>query len=115
MKFHQLRPGTRFEYRQQTYRKVSPLKAANEADGTERLFARSAEVRPLDERGEVIAGLPAAVSGDEIERALARLVASLGEAAGLLDPPLNGQQRAALELAIGKVVDDFRADLVVRR
>jgi hypothetical protein len=46
MKFYNIPIGTRFEYRDETYRKSGPLVAVREANGSQQLMMRSANVKP---------------------------------------------------------------------
>lgn len=47
-KFHQLRPGQRFQWQGETYEKINPLLARSLESGTQRLIPRSTAVTPLD-------------------------------------------------------------------
>jgi hypothetical protein len=111
VKFHQLRLGARFRYRGMVLRKISPLKAAAEVDDLQKLIPRSAEVSPLDERGEVIAQrLPDTLPGARLEAALGLFLAACEHAATRTDPALTDAQRAQLMQAL----QTAGHDLVVR-
>lgn len=47
-KFHQLRPGQRFQWQDETYEKINPLLARHLDSGAQRLIPRSTAVAPLD-------------------------------------------------------------------
>jgi hypothetical protein len=47
-KFHQLRPGQRFQWQDETYEKINPLLARHLGSGAQRLIPRSTAVVPLD-------------------------------------------------------------------
>ena len=47
-KFHQIRPGQRFQWQGETYEKINPLLARNLEGGAQRLIPRSTAVTPLD-------------------------------------------------------------------
>jgi hypothetical protein len=112
MKFHQLRPGARFRYRQAVLRKVSPLKACNETDDAQRLIPRSAEVTLLDERGEPVRRIvPATLAGSAVESALGHLTASFDHDLAQIEPPLTEVQTAQLRQALHRAVRDLQGRL----
>ena len=114
MKFHQLRPGARFEYKGTFFRKVSPLKGANEADESHRLIPRSAEVALLDELGQPVAeSLPETLARDRVEIELATFMAACDQAAARLAPPLTDAQRAQFQLAISGASQDLLTRLAL--
>jgi hypothetical protein len=100
LKFHHLRPGARFEYNGDIYRKVSPLKGSNETDGTQRLIPRSAEIMPLDAGGEAISKMPESLPRTTVESVLDKLASRCVAALDTTDPALDPQQHAALKQAI---------------
>ena len=105
MKFHELALGTVFRYRDAIWRKISPLKAADEADGSQRLVPRSAAVEPVDEAAEPVAAtLPDHLSGTRVAVALDELLAAHRQAAAVLDPPLSPAQRDQLHRAFTAAV-----------
>ena len=116
MKFHQLPPGAAFRYRDAIWRKISPLKAADEADGSQRLIPRSAEVGLVDEAGEPVAeSLPDQLPGARVALALDGLTTACAQAATLLDPPLSAAQLDQLRSAIAAAARDARARLALER
>ena len=67
MRFHQLRPGARFRYKETIYRKISPLRGASETDETQKLVPRSAEVTLVDEQGQAVAAkLPQSLDSGQL-------------------------------------------------
>jgi len=97
MKFLQLRPGTRFRYQDRVFRKTSPLKATDEADGTQRLIPRSAQVTALDEAGsEQASQLPETLPASAVEDALAALTDAVRLAVEQAEPPLGDEESARL-------------------
>ena len=116
MKFHQLRPGARFRLQGTTYRKVSPLKAASEADDSQRLVPRSAEVALLDDAGNAPAAtLPEDLPRARVEAALDALLAACRRATERTDPPLNEGQLVQLEQAFDAARTDILARLATPR
>lgn len=114
MKFHQLRPGARFEYRGMAFRKVSALKGASEADDSHRLIPRSAEVDLLDDQGRRVAQkLPEKLASERVENELEKFFVACDLAATRLDPPLTDSQRAQLQLAVGRAGRDLMARLTL--
>lgn len=116
MKFHQLRPGARFRLRGAIYRKVSPLKAASEADDSQRLVPRSAEVALLDDAGTaLVETLPENLSRASVEAALDALLAACRRGAERTDPPLSETQLTQLEQAFEAARTDILAGLAMQR
>ena len=114
MKFHQLRPGARFRYRQMILRKVSPLKAAREDDDTQLLVARSAEVVLVDDSGEPVQErLPDTLPRARVETALEQFFAACARATTRIDPPLSDAQQAQLAQAFNAASQDLLAQLAV--
>lgn len=114
MRFHQLRPGARFRYKETIYRKISPLRGAGEADETQKLIPRSAEVTLLDEQGQAApAKLPQSLNSSQLEAELKRLSAACDQAALRLDPPLTESQRTALQHAISSASEDLLTRLAL--
>jgi hypothetical protein len=112
VKFYQLRPGARFRYRGGIYRKVAPLKAASEADDSQRLIPRSVEVTLLDAQGEAVAdALPDMLPGRRVEAAIERFLPACERAATLIDPPLSESQRTQLQRAFTTAGQDLLMDL----
>jgi hypothetical protein len=112
VKFHQLRPGARFRYRELVLRKVSPLKAASEHDDTQRLIPRSAEVTLLDDRGDAVAEtIPATLAGSVLKNELSRLIASFEETLARTEPPLTDVQMAQVLQALHREVRDLKGRL----
>lgn len=111
MKFFQLPGGARFRYRDEIYRKVSPLMAAAEGDEKPRLIPRSASVAPLDEGGGPLPeALPAMLPGGLFEQAVSDLIAACLDEAARIDPPLDGDQMRQLAAATERI----RADILSR-
>ena len=114
MKFHQLRPGARFEYKAIAFRKISALKAASEADDSHKLIPRSAEVDLLDDKGRRVAEkLPEKLAGELVETELEKFFAACDLAATRLDPPLTDSQRTQLQLAVSGAGQDLLARLTL--
>ena len=116
MKFHQLQLGAVFRYHDAVWRKISPLKAVDEADGSHRLIPRSAEVGLAAEAGR--AGdetLPKRLPGPQVQAALDGLVAACAQAAARLDPPLSPAQLEQLQRAFAAAARDARARLALTR
>jgi len=112
VKFYQLRPDARFRYRGETYRKVSPLKAANEADDSQKLIPRSGEVTLLDRQGRAVAEeLPEMLPGSRIEAAIGKFLPTCERAATHIDPPLSESQRTQLQRAISAAGHDLLIQL----
>lgn len=115
MKFHQLPIGAGFRWRGETYRKVSPLKAAEDGSDTQRLVPRSAPVSPVDASDEPVEHrLPDVLDRADLEAALAQCGAALARALDLSEPPLTGEQRAALQQAHARALADLIARLAKR-
>jgi hypothetical protein len=106
LKFHQLRPGTRFRFGDKTYRKISPLRASDDSDGSQRMIARSAEVTVLDDSGRDIKALPELLGRTSVESAITQLGRRLLTALDQVDPALQPLQRAALRQAVEVATDD---------
>ena len=116
MKFHQLRPGTRFRYQGVTYRKISVLMAASEPDDTQRLVPRSAQVDVLDDGGQVLVNsLPDSLPGTLVETTLIQFAASCMTAATTIGPPLTPDQLAQFEHAIATARTETLARLANRQ
>jgi len=114
VRFHQLRPGARFRYKETTYRKISPLKAASETDETQRLIPRSAEVTLVDEHGQAVtAQLPESLESGQLEAELARFRAACAQAVLRLDPTLTESQRTELQRAISAAGEDMLTRLAL--
>mgnify|MGYP001591627713 FL=1 len=112
MKFHQLRPGARFRYKDAVLSKVSPLKAASERGDVQRLIPRSAEVILLDDHGEAVAEtIPASLSGSAVENELGRLVASFEKTLARTEPALTDAQTAQLLEALHDALRDLQGRL----
>lgn len=106
MKFHQLRPGAQFRFRGRTYRKISPLKASDDSDASQRLIPRSAEVTALDDSGKAIEALPEFLGRSNVESAVTQLARRLLATLDQVDPALQPAQHAALRQAIEVATDD---------
>jgi len=114
MRFHQLRPGARFRYKETIYRKISPLRGASETDEKQKLIPRSAEVALVDEQGQAVAAkLPRSLDSDQLEAELARFSAACDQAALRLDPPLTESQRTLLQRAINSAGEDLLTRLAL--
>lgn len=103
MKFHQLPIGARFSLRGTDYRKISPLKAASEADDSQRLVPRSAEVARLDDAADHHLGgrpLPSRLTGSRVERGIRQLLDDSRAALAHVDPPLAEAQQVQVAAAI---------------
>lgn len=115
MKFHQIPPGAAFRYKDTVYRKVSPLKGANEADGSHRLIARSAEVTLLDEEGPAVPAMPPdSLPSQQVARAIEELVSAFPQIAAGLDPPLSPSQFSQLETRWTNAAQDVLTRLAIR-
>lgn len=116
MKFHLLRPGTRFRYQGETYRKISALMAASGSDDTQRLVPRSAQVDMLDDSGQVVVNLlPDSLPGHLFEAALVEFAASCMNSAAGIGPPLTASQQEQLEHAIKTAQTETLARLANRQ
>ncbi len=114
MRFHQLRPGARFRYKDTVYRKISPLKGASEADESQKLIPRSAEVTLVDEQGQVVAAtLPESIDSEKLQAGLVRFMAACDEVALRLDPALSESQRTELQRAISAAAEDLLTRLAL--
>lgn len=108
MKFHQLRPGARFRYRNAILRKISPLRAESETDDSPVLIARSAEVVLLDDAGQAVpAKLPETLSAARVQTALEQFLSACARATDRIDPPLSDAQRAQLAQAFNAAGHDL--------
>jgi hypothetical protein len=114
VKFHTLRPGDRFSYREQTYRKVSPLMASNEADGSQRLIPRSATVTLLDGQAATPRRRPDSLSTAAVEQALDDLVAHCRNALRAIEPALQPAQLLGAETALRSAAANTLDRLLVR-
>lgn len=118
MKFHQLPIGARFVWRDATWRKVAPLKAASEGDDPQqKLIPRSAQVSrlPDDEAvADATPGLPTHVSGSLVETATWDFVARCRTAIDQLEPALADEQRHALSAAIERAAQQLLSRLATR-
>ncbi|MGB5198723.1 MAG: hypothetical protein WBN68_07565 [Sedimenticolaceae bacterium] len=115
MKFHQIPPGAAFRYKDTVYRKVSPLKGANEADGSHRLIPRSAEVTLLDEGGPAVPATPLdSLTSRQVTRAIEELVSAFPQIAARLDPPLSPSQFSQLEMLWTNAAQDLLTRLAIR-
>ena len=115
MKFHQIPPGAAFRYKDTVYRKVSPLKGANEADGSHRLIARSAEVTLLDEGGHAVAATPPdGLTSQQVTRAIGELLSAFPQMVAGLDPPLSPSQFSQLEQLWTNAAEDLLTGLAIR-
>jgi hypothetical protein len=112
LKFAQLPIGTRFTFRGRTFRKLSPIEAADAADETHKLIPRSAKVVMIDGNSRpVTAELPAQLPRDAVETALAACATRLRDKARSLYPPLNASQLASLDNLLQTVQSDFTTRL----
>ena len=112
MKFHQLRPGARFRCDGKTYQKISPLKASDDSDGSQRLVPRSAEVVGLDDDGREIDTLPETLDRVSVESAVTQLARRLLTTLDRIDPALQPAQRAVLQQAIEVAANDALSQLM---
>jgi len=116
VKFYQLRPNARFLFQTTIYRKVSPLKAVSEADESQRLIARSADVTQLDEAGNaVIEKLPETLPSERLEAALAQFLATCEGATTGIDPALTESQLTQLQRALRVAGRDLLTRLALQR
>lgn len=114
MRFHQLRPGARFRYKEKIYRKISPLRGASETDETQKLIPRSAEVTLVDAQGQAVAArLPQSLDSGQLEAELARFAAACDQALLRLDPSLTESQRTVLQRAISSAGEDLLTRLAL--
>lgn len=114
MKFHQLRIGERFRYREQTLRKVSPLHGVAETadDGPRQMVPRSAEVEVIDQQGAPVArALPDTLRRADVAAALARLTDALEQALGQTAPTLSADQQGQLLAALHQARDEMLTTL----
>lgn len=108
MRFHQLKLGARFRYRGLLLCKVSPLMAAAETGGAQTLIPRSAEITPVDDRGQQLANkVPETVHGHRLETELDRLAKALAQAAARTDPRLTEAQHNHLMNALRTASQDL--------
>lgn len=106
MKFHHLHPGATFEYRGETLRKVSPLKAERLGDGVQRLIPRSGEVRVLDADGRQMEAPPRTLATADVETVIGLMAERLLAHTDTIEPPLLPTQREALRQTIALARDD---------
>ena len=111
MKFHQLPIGARFRFRDATYRKISPLKGGNEADETQKLIPRSAEVSRLGEDDIVAPALPAQLAGSAVETAAWGVVEHCRQTMPRIDPALTVDQQEQLLAALETATQEMLARL----
>ncbi len=111
MKFHQLPIGARFRFRDTTYRKISPLKASNEADDTQKLFPRSAEVSRLGDDDVASPPLPERLAGGAVETAAWGLVDQCKKAMQGIDPALTPGQQDQMLAAVEAATQEMLATL----
>ena len=111
MKFHQLPIGARFGFRDTTYRKISPLKGSNEADETQKLIPRSAEVRRLDNDGIATPALPERLDGSAVETAAWGAVEHGRQALTRVDPALTPDQQHQIMAALEAATQEMLAAL----
>lgn len=114
MRFHHLRPGARFRYKEKVYRKISPLKGVSETDQVQRLIPRSAEVTPVDEQGRAVATeLPESIDRGQLEAGLAHFMSKCDQAILRFDPPLTETQQTELRRAIRAAGEDLLTRLAL--
>jgi hypothetical protein len=106
VKFHHLHPGATFEYRGETFRKISPLKAERLDDGVQRLIPRSGEVVALGADGKPVEAPPRSLATEDVERVIVQMAERLRSSTENLEPPLLPAQRVALHQAIELARDD---------
>ena len=111
MKFHQLPIGARFRFRDITYRKISPLKGSNEADDTQKLIPRSAEVSRLGDDDIASPALPEQLAGGVVETAAWGLVDHCKQAIQRIDPPLTADQQGQILAAVEAATQEMLATL----
>lgn len=111
LKFVQLPVGTRFTFRGRTFRKISPIEAADVTDETRKLIPRSAQVVAVDDSRRVIAELPERLRRDTVEAAFAACATRLRDKARSVHPALNASQLAALDNLLQTAQSDFTARL----
>lgn len=115
MKFHQIPPDAAFRYKDTVYRKVSPLKGANEADGSHRLIPRSAEVTLLDEGGAAVPATPPdSLASQQVTRTVEELVSALPQIAARLDHPLSPSQFSQLQRLWTNAAQDVLTRLAIK-
>lgn len=97
MKFSQIRPGTRFEFRGTVYTKTGPLQATAEGSQVNKLIPRSAEVTLLDAGGTPVSmQLPETLSKESVEKAAEALLESYARSLVKIDPTLSDVQKNRL-------------------
>lgn len=111
MKFHQLPVGARFGFRDATYRKISPLKGSNEADETQKLIPRSAEVSRLGEGDIAAPVLPDRLTGGLVEAAAWGMVERCSRALTHVDPALTPDQQDQVTAALEAATQEMLAAL----
>lgn len=95
MRFFELGPGERFSFAGHQYRKISPLQARDEADGAQRLIARSAVVTPLTAT-QPPPPAPDRLPGSVAVAAIEQMTAVIGAAIEAPGTGLEERGRAAL-------------------
>jgi hypothetical protein len=66
MRFPLLKIGQKFLYQEQRYCKTGPMTASHEESGKQCMIRRSAEVRLVDDHGEIAQTLPDQFSRDQV-------------------------------------------------
>ena len=112
MKFHQLCAGARFRFDGRIFQKISPLKASDVSDGSQRLVPRSAEIVALDEGGREIESLPETLDRVSVESAVTQLARRLLSTLDRIDPALQPSQRVVLQQAIEAAASDALSQLM---
>jgi len=112
LKFHQLCAGARFRFDGRIFQKISPLKASDVSDGSQRLVPRSAEIVALDEGGREIESLPETLDRVSVESAVTQLVRRLLATLDRIDPALQPSQRVVLQQAIEAAASDALSQLM---
>lgn len=111
MKFHQLPIGARFRFRDTIYRKISPLKGSSEADDSQKLIPRSAEVSRLGDDDIASPSLPERLDGSVVETAAWNLVDHTKQAIQRIDPALTREQQDQILAAVEAATQEMLATL----
>jgi hypothetical protein len=94
--------------------KISPLKAAREDDGTQKLVPRSAVVERLGDGDSALPELPPRIDGQAVDTGLEELVAYCRQALSGINPALDDAQREQLGAVIESAAQTLRVRLADR-
>jgi len=115
LRFAQLAVGARFVFRDQQYRKASPIEALRVGTDDRQLIPRSAKVEPLAEVDAASAAASAGPLADSaIKQAVADCMHALQRRLTERYPPTDTTQAATLSLLLKSAHDDLLARLAPR-